>query len=131
VAHSYNFETKLAETWEYTAQPTTPLSKLIISPPSGTYVTTQSFDLVYILNVPDHTVTYVESTFNGVNVDAILEDCGQLGRAVPSGLTGRCADVLGADLGVGTHTLDVYVDLTEGRTLRESVTWEIIETHEY
>jgi hypothetical protein len=80
--------------------------------------------------VPDHTITYVKTTFDGVNIDAILDDCAQYGRASSNGITGRCAGVLGADLGVGTHTLEVYVDLTDGLSLQESVTWEIIENHE-
>jgi hypothetical protein len=94
------------------------------------YLPSQSFDMVYIFNVPDHTITYVKTTLNGVNIDAILDDCVQYGRASPSGITGRCAGVLGADLGVGTHKLDVYVDLTDGLFLQKSVTWEVIENHE-
>ena len=102
---------------------------LVISPPSGTYVTTQAFDLT-LVTVGADVATLVAATLDGADFSGFLESCVTEGRldSVP-GVTLRCP-VDGALFGEGTHALEATVELEDGATLSHDVSWEILGSSE-
>ena len=102
---------------------------LLISPPSGRYVTTQAFDLT-LITVGADVATLVAATLDGDDFTGFLEICATEGRldSVP-GVTLRCP-VDGVLLGEGTHILEATVELEDGATLSDGVSWEILGSSE-
>lgn len=102
---------------------------LSISPPSGTYVTTQAFDLT-LITVGAEVASLVAATLDGDDFKGFLEGCATEGRldSVP-GVTFRCP-VDGALFGEGTHTLEATVELEDGTTASDDVRWEILGSSE-
>lgn len=103
-------------------------TSLAISPLSGaTYVTTQRFDLALIIKEQGLSVTGVAGTLDGSDISGTLSSCLVPGTlASGSGVTLRCPDVSGAFLGVGFHTLDVTVDLSDGTRVSDTVGWNVL-----
>ncbi|MEN8183404.1 MAG: hypothetical protein ABFS46_12810, partial [Myxococcota bacterium] len=101
---------------------------LLISPPSGSYVTTQRFDLT-LITVGADAATLLAATLDGADFTGFLESCASEGRldSVP-GVTLRCP-VDGALFGEGTHTLEVTVELG-GETASDEVGWEVLASSE-
>ena len=98
---------------------------LLISPSSGSYVTTQAFDLTLVIVGAD-VATLVAATFDGADFTAFLERCVTEGRLVSlPGVTLRCP-VDGALFGEGAHTLEATVELEDGATVSDEVSWEIL-----
>ena len=102
---------------------------LLISPPSGTYVTTQAFDLT-LVTVGADVATLVAATLDGDDFTGFLESCAVEGRldSFP-GVTLRCP-VDGALFGEGTHTLEATVELEDGATASDDVSWEVLGSSE-
>ena len=102
--------------------------KFTISPASGTYSTTQNFDLNLILKVTGPAVSVVgaSATLNGADVTAALVGCIIPGTLVSGGSTFRCPGLSGAVLGTGTHTLAVTLDLSDGTSTSDTVIWEVV-----
>ncbi len=105
---------------------------LFLSPASGTYSTTQNFDLSLILKVSGDPVSVVgaSATLNGADVTAALVGCIIPGTLVSGGSTFRCPGLRGAFLGTGTHTLEVTLDLSDGSSVSDTVIWEVVENTE-
>jgi len=103
---------------------------LTISPPSGNYVTTQSFDLTLIVEAPGLSVIGGSATLDGSDVIDALAACVIPGTLVSGGQTFRCPDIVAGDLGTGTHTLDVTLDLSDSSSVSDTVTWEVMENTE-
>ena len=102
---------------------------LLISPPSGTYVTTQAFDLTLVAVGAD-AAALLAATLDGDDFTDFLESCATEGRldSVP-GVTLRCP-VDGAFFGEGTHILEATVELGDGSTVSDDVSWEILGSSE-
>jgi hypothetical protein len=99
---------------------------LTVSPPSGTYLTTQRFDLVLIETPGALAVVGRRAALDGVDMTAALGACRVAGAlAGGAGTTSRCAGLSGGLLGVGSHTVSVTLDLADGSTATESVTWVV------
>ena len=100
----------------------------MLSPASGTYSTTQNFDLSLILKVSGDPVSVVggSATLNGGDVTAALVGCIIPGTLVSGGNTFRCPGLSGAVLGIGTHTLAVTLDLSDGSSASDTVIWEVV-----
>ena len=101
------------------------LANLSISPPSGDYVTTSGFDLTLIVEVSDRSVVGGSATLDGSNITAGLASCVIPGTLVSGGQTLRCPGITGESLGTGTHTLDVTLDLSDGTSVSDTVTWGV------
>ncbi len=101
---------------------------LPLSPASGTYLTTQNFDLSLILKVTGPAVSVVgaSATLNAGDVTAALVGCIIPGTLVSGGSTFRCPGLSGAFLGTGTHTLAVTLDLSDGSSVSNTVIWEVV-----
>lgn len=106
------------------------LSLLIISPPSGDYVTTQHFDLTLIVEAPGLSVVGGSATLDGFDVTSDLASCNISGTLVSGGQTLRCPGLTGGSFGTGTHTLSVTLDLSDGSSVSDSVNWEVKENIE-
>ena len=105
-------------------------SLLTISPPSGVYVTTQNFDLTLIVETEGVSVVGGSATFDGSDVTSYLAGCLIPGTLVSGGQTFRCPNLTGGLFGTGTHTLDVTLDLSDGSSVSDTVTWEVKENTE-
>lgn len=105
-------------------------SNLIISPPSGDYVTTQGFDLTLIVYAPGLTVVGGSATLDGSDVTPALVSCIIPGTLISGGQTFRCPGITGGFLGTGTHTFGVTLNLSDGSSVSDSVTWEVKENTE-
>lgn len=108
----------------------TPNATLTISPPSGDYVTTQGYDLVLIVEALGLSVAGGSATLNGSDVTPGLAACIIPGTLVSGGQTFRCPGLTGSFLGTGTHTLNVTLDLSNGSSVNDTVTWEVKENTE-
>jgi hypothetical protein len=105
---------------------------LTISPSSGKFVTTQHFDLTLIIEVEGLPVAVVggSAALDGSDVTGVIANCVKPGTLISGGLTFRCPGLTGGLLGTGTHTLDVTLDLSDGSSVSDSVTWEVKENTE-
>lgn len=103
---------------------------LTISPPSGNYVITQGFDLALIVEAPGLSVVGGSATLDGSDVMPALVSCVIPGTLVSGGQTFRCPGLTGDAFGTGTHTLDVTLDLSDGSSVSDTVTWEVLENTE-
>jgi hypothetical protein len=98
---------------------------LSVSPPSGQYATTQNFDLTLILGgAVGVSVVGESAAFDGADVTALLANCID-GELVAGGVVVRCP-YLGGQLlnAAGPHTLTVTLDLSNGSSVTDTVTWE-------
>ena len=48
------------------------------------------------------------------------------GTLISGGQTFRCPNITGEFLGEDTHTLNVTLDLSDGSSVSDSVTWEVV-----
>jgi len=103
---------------------------LSVSPPSGSYASTQSFDLTLILRALGVSIAGGSAVLDGLDITPALAGCSVRGTLVSGGQTFRCSSLSGSQLGVGTHTLDVSFDLSDGTTVQDAATWEVLENTE-
>ena len=104
---------------------------LAVSPPSGTYVTLQAFDITLIVAGEDTaSAAILDATLDGLDFRSTLADCAIDGRldAVP-GVTFRCP-LDAAELGTGTHTFEAIIELDDGSTATDRATWQILGSSE-
>ena len=108
------------------------LAPLAISPASGTYLNSQSIDLAVILAAQGEgaTVTGYSVDLNGQDISNELNSCGILGALTGDGISLRCPDIPFSVLGAGSHTFRVELQLSDGSTLSDSATWQILEVVE-
>lgn len=105
-------------------------TSVLISPPSGAYMSTQHFQLGLIVKALDgQTATVTDVRLNGENVTTAFKNCVK-GTLASGGETFRCPAILSRMLGVGSHQLDVTVGLSDGQILTDSVTWDVLENRE-
>ena len=104
-------------------------AELTVSPPSGTYASTQCFDLTLISEASSAAVG-LTATLNGRDVSRGLWRClrGTSGTldAPLVGETFRCQRLERSILNPGTHVLDLQLELANGTVLNESVEWEVL-----
>ncbi len=106
-------------------------SSLTLSPASGDYVSTQRFDLTLIVEAVGVSVIGLNATLDGKSVTTPLQSCVISGTLISGGETFRCPNILaGSILGVGTHTLNVTVDLSDGSSVNDEVSWNVLENEE-
>lgn len=106
---------------------------LTLSPPAGTYLDTQDFDLALIL---EHDATVVSGQArlddgNGewVDVTAELVACLEPGELESGGSSYRCP-ALSSYVGEGTHTLVVDLQLSDDSVVSDAVSWTVLATSE-
>jgi hypothetical protein len=107
----------------------TPEPSVAISPPSGPFLVTQSFDLALIVQSQGQGITSVTATLDGTDVSPALAACAGLPGSLTGGTSGlvlRCPGVSGAFLGAGSHTLDVTAILSGGAVINDAVVWEVL-----
>ncbi len=97
---------------------------IVISPPSGTYVTTQNFDLVFIIEDPRH-VTKRRMFLDGVDITSALRACLVRGLAPPSDLTLRCPGYSLSTLPEGLHELSLTLDYDDGSKEKSVARWNV------
>jgi hypothetical protein len=115
-------------TWQVPSSVAAP--SLTLSPPSGFYLGTQRFDISLIIGAGGLAITSGSATFDGVDRTAELNACIGPGSPVAGAVTVICRGVIGASLGVGSHTLTVTVNLSNGASISRSVTWELVANAE-
>lgn len=102
-------------------------SSLIISPPTGDYVTTQNFDVVVVATIPTGiTITNGTVILNDTDVTFTFMRCMVFGTLTSGGHTYRCPrlteDILGTG---GKHKLHVNLELSNETSIGDTVNWEI------
>ena len=103
---------------------------LSISPPSGIYVSTQGFDLMLIIEASGLSVIGGHAIFDGADVTVALGRCVIPGTLILGGQTFRCPGLRGDIFRTGIHTLDVTLNLSNGSSVSDSVTWEVLDNTE-
>ena len=104
---------------------------LTIFPSSGKLATTSGFDLTLIVQTPTLSVVDIIATLDGYDVSNPLLGCVKAGTLFLGGETFRCSGLkAGTHLEVGTHTLNVTVDLDDGSSVSDEVTWEVLKNRE-
>ncbi len=98
---------------------------LSISPPTGRYVSTQSFDLVLLIGPLAQAIAAGHVAVDGAEVTGALAPCLVLGRLVVGGFTARCPGLRGSLFAPGTHTVSVTLDLAGGGSVSDTVRWRI------
>jgi len=107
------------------------LTNLTLFPPSGKLATTSGFDLTLIVQTPTLSVVGITAILDGSDVSNPVLACVREGTLPSGGETFRCPGLkAGTHLGVGTHTLNVTVDLNDGSSVSDEVTWEVIKNIE-
>lgn len=106
-------------------------ASLFISPSSGNYVTTQRFDLTLILKSSGLSAVGGNAILDGTDVTAALGGCIKPGTLIAGGQTFRCPDIKIKDvLSPGSHTFSVTLDLSDGNSVSDTVTWEVLSNTE-
>jgi hypothetical protein len=96
-----------------------------LSPPSGTYVSTEGFDLVIIVNAPGKAVVGGSATLDGADVLAPLTSCLQTDVLPNGSVAFRCPGLRAVMFGSGPHTFSVTLNFSDGSTATDSATWQI------
>lgn len=99
---------------------------LTLSPPTGTYTSEQSFDLVLLAEPQGRVVTSGTVRFNGFDVTGFLVSCIRPGAAAGGVQSFRCPGLGGPVVGSGTHTLQVQLIMNDGSLVQRSVTWTVV-----
>lgn len=101
-----------------------PPPNVTLSPPSGSYVSAQGFDLVIIVNALGRAIASGSATFDGADVIAPLLSCVQM-EVLPTGpVAFRCPGLRVGMFSSGSHTLSVTVQFSDGTSATGSVTWQ-------
>jgi len=101
-----------------------------VSPPSGTYVTSQDFDITLVVVGPAASAAILAAILNGVDFTSALQACVIAGSLESTpGATLRCP-AGSALLDAGMQTLEVTLDLGAGMTVTDTATWEILRSSE-
>lgn len=109
----------------------TPLP-LRILPQSGTFVSTQTFDIILLIGALESAITGQTILLDGADITASLGPCFDtaVGTLTAGGQTWRCPGQTGAFLGVGSHAFSVSLDLSDGTHITDTVLWEVLENTE-
>ncbi len=108
-------------------------SNLIISPPTGTYIGTESIDFVVIFEDPNNVgVTGATFELNGNDIKAGFEGCMLKGTLLSGGKTYRCAGLNpgGGDIIIGVNDVNISFNLGDGSTISDSATWTVLPNTE-
>jgi hypothetical protein len=103
---------------------------LVLSPPTGSYTSRQSFDVVLLADLQGRNLAGGLVTFNGIDVTGAIASCVQLGTAANGVLSLRCPDIGGVVTGAGTHTFVVRLQLNDGTMVQRAVTWNVVAVTE-
>jgi len=109
------------------------LPPMLISPPSGIFALTQVMDIVLFVNLPpERTIAGAMAFLDGVDVSADYGLCflNGTGTVTEGGQTFRCPNRSAAAIGVGSHTLQVVLNLDDGTPLEQAVNWLILPNTE-
>ncbi len=105
-------------------------AEILTSPPTGTYVSTQRFDIAVVVNFDGATVTGATATFDGEDVSGFFNRCMLRGRALDGGRTFRCPDFAGRELTPGIHILEIRLDFSDGSSKTDRVAWNVMDVAE-
>jgi len=106
--------------------------KAIISPGSSTMVTTQVFDLVFILDTFGNPITEggISISVNGIDITALVLGIPPVLGSTPTGqLTIRLPTIHAASLGEGSHTFSIVVTTPVG-AFGDTATYAVAPTTE-
>jgi hypothetical protein len=103
---------------------------LTLSPPTGTYTTRQSFDLVLLADTQGRSVAAGTATFDGFDVTSFVAGCIRPGTGAGGVLSFRCPDIGGPVTGPGTHTFQVRLVMSDGSLVQRMVTWTVVPVSE-
>lgn len=103
---------------------------LMISPPTGTYTSTQNFDIVLLADVQGRAFASGAVTFDGLDISAPFAACLRAGTAAAGVLSFRCPNIGGVATGPGTHTFVVRLVMGDGTVVQRTVTWNVVAVTE-
>ncbi len=109
-------------------------TSVTISPPTGEYISTQSFDIALIIesqqpaSIHRNTFTAILDHFSVT--EEILNSCGAHGALVEGGQTLRCGPLAAGFLEPGVHRFYVDMELSDGSSIADVVVWEVKESIE-
>ncbi len=103
---------------------------LAVSPPTGTYISRQSFDIVLLADLQGRGLAAGTVTFNGLDVTSVIASCVVVGTAANGATSLRCPDIGGPVTGPGTHTFVVRLNMDDGTLVQRTVSWTVIAVTE-
>jgi hypothetical protein len=109
---------------------------IIIGPPGGAYLITQSFDIAFIVIAQEGVSVggINKATMDSEDIKDILTNaCSIPGTIAGGGQSLRCSNlsqVLFKRFGEGIHTLGITLDLSDGTKLSNGVTWDVVSATE-
>lgn len=103
---------------------------LSLSPASGTYFTSQSIDLLMLLQKSDVTIQSMTALVNNSDVSADFDQCRIQGSIVGGGISYRCPQIGLSILAPGLYTFTVFLQLSDGSAVSDSVQWSILQNTE-
>lgn len=101
-------------------------SSLTVSPGSGEYPASHRFDLVLVLRGPVVGLLGGQATLDDVDVTGPLTACARIGSLETGGLTIRCPGLVAGALGLGTHTFQATLFLSDGSIVEGGAVWEVL-----
>jgi hypothetical protein len=90
-----------------------------VLPASGNYAENGRFDIV--VTGITASIDHINTFYDGQNINDVLAGCWK--SKTPTSVS--CGPISWSDLGLGQHTLEVYLDLNNGEQHYESVTWTV------
>lgn len=103
---------------------------LTVSPPTGTYTSRQSFDIVMLADLQGRNLAGGSITFNGLDVTSVIASCVRTGTTTTGVVSLRCPNIGGPVTGAGTHTFVVRLNLNDGTLVQRTVTWNVVAVTE-
>lgn len=103
---------------------------LTVSPPTGTYTSRQSFDIVLLTDLQGRNLAGGSITFNGLDVTGVIASCVRTGTTATGVVSLRCPNIGGPVTGAGTHTFVVRLNLNDGTLVQRTVTWNVVAVTE-
>jgi hypothetical protein len=101
-----------------------------VSPPTGKFVQTQSFDLAVILDAAGLSVVSGSAVMDSADITATFVSCVQPGTLVSGGSTFRCPGLMVGSLGPGEHTFTITLNLSDGSQVSDTAVWTVLESRE-
>jgi hypothetical protein len=106
------------------------VSHLSVHPASGPLLSTQVIDVTVVNHRTGPALVGGQALLDGLDVTDLFVGCAVVGGLAEGGLAARCPGIPAGLLGLGAHTFEVRLDLSDGTALRHASTWTIRDTVE-
>lgn len=104
---------------------------MTLSPPSGTYLATQTIDLSVVIDTPEPSIESLQVLLNEADATDTIGSClmANNGMLATGGLSLRCPNV-NSSMAAGTTHLTLSIRLADGSRHTAAVTWTVLGNEE-